>query len=65
MARDVETKIMHMFYDWDNERKVMLDMQRCQRNWDLNKQIPKEDLDTIIYAIANAPSKQNLQYFNF
>lgn len=38
--------------------------QRCQRNWDLNKQIPKEDLDTIIYAIANAPSKQNLQYFN-
>jgi len=38
--------------------------QRCQRNWDLNKHLPKEDLDTIIYAIANAPSKQNLQYFN-
>ena len=38
--------------------------QRCQRNWDLNKNIPKEDLDTIIYAILNAPSKQNIQYFN-
>ena len=48
----------------DNIIKTVDKTQRCQRNWDLNKQIPKEDLDTIIYAIANAPSKQNLQYFN-
>ena len=48
----------------DNLKNVIEQSQRTQRNWDLNKQIPKEDLDTIIYAIANAPSKQNLQYFN-
>ena len=48
----------------NNIIKTIDKTQRCQRNWDLNKQIPKEDLDTIIYAIANAPSKQNLQYFN-
>ncbi len=48
----------------DNIIKTVDKTQRCQRNWDLNKQIPKEDLDTIIYAIANAHSKQNLQYFN-
>jgi nitroreductase len=48
----------------DNILNTVDKTQRCQRNWDLNKQIPKEDLDTIIYAIANAPSKQNLQYFN-
>ena len=37
MATDQEHKIMHMFYDWDEERKVMLNMQKCQRNWDYAK----------------------------
>ena len=37
MATDREHKIMHMFYNWDEERKVMLDMQKCQRNWDYAK----------------------------
>ena len=37
MATDQEHKIMHMFYNWDEERKVMLDMQKCQRNWDYAK----------------------------
>lgn len=48
----------------DNILNTVDKTQRCQRNWDLNKQLPKEDLDAIIYAISNSPSKQNLQYFN-
>lgn len=39
-------------------------VQRCQRNWDLNKQIPKEDLDLIIHSALNCPSKQNRSFFN-
>lgn len=37
--------------------------QRCQRNWNLDKEIPKEDIDTMIYAIKSAPSKQNERHF--
>lgn len=38
--------------------------QRCQRNWDLSKEIPKEDLDLILYAATKSPSKQNLSFFD-
>lgn len=38
--------------------------QRCQRNWDLSKQIPKEDLDLIVHAATQAPSKQNVDFYN-
>ena len=34
---DREDKIKHMFYDWDSERKTMLKIQKCQRNWDHDK----------------------------
>ena len=30
----------------------------AQRNWDLTKTIPQEDLDTLIYAAKNSPKKQ-------
>ena len=33
--------------------------QRAQRNYDLSKTIPEKDLETLIYAAINAPSKQN------
>ena len=38
--------------------------QKCQRNWDLSKQISKEDKDLIIESATNCPSKQNLNYYN-
>lgn len=41
----------------------MWNSQRCQRNWDLNKEIPKPDQDLLIHAIKSAPSKQNEKHF--
>jgi nitroreductase len=37
---------------------------RAQRNYDLTKSIPQEDLDTLIYAAANSPSKQNELHYS-
>jgi nitroreductase len=34
-----------------------------QRNWDLTKTIPQEDIDLIAEAITQAPSKQNVKFF--
>lgn len=42
---------------------TVLRAQRCQRNWDLSKKIPQEDLDLIIHSATQAPSKQNSDYF--
>ena len=70
MARDVETKIMHMFYDWDNERKVMLDMQRCQRNWDYEKwarlhtELKTQIVNELLWTATNTPTKQHEGYFD-
>lgn len=38
--------------------------QHCQRNWDLSAEIPQEDLDIIITAATQCPSKQNVAYYN-
>jgi len=38
--------------------------QRAQRNYDLTKCIPKEDLDTLVYAAMNSPSKQNETHYS-
>jgi nitroreductase len=37
--------------------------QHCQRNWDLSREIPDHDLDVIINAITQCPSKQNLAFY--
>ena len=67
---DREDQIKHMFYDWDNERKVMLDIQKCQRNWDHNKwykiheQLRNEIIDELLWVATNAPSKQHEGYYD-
>lgn len=38
--------------------------QRAQRNYDLSKTISDEDLNLLIYAAANSPSKQNETHFS-
>ena len=35
----------------------------AQRNYDLNKQIPQKDLDTLIYAARNGPKKAMENHF--
>jgi nitroreductase len=44
--------------------ETILKSQHCQRNWDLSKEIPQEDIDLIITAATQCPSKQNVAYYN-
>ena len=44
--------------------KAVDDVKRAQRNYDLTKSIPQEDLETLIYVATNSPSKQNETHFN-
>lgn len=38
--------------------------QHCQRNWDLNREIPEDDLNLILTAATECPSKQNIAHYN-
>ena len=44
-------------------KKSIIKSQRCQRNWDLDKSIPKDDIDLIETAITQCPSKQNIVFY--
>lgn len=44
-------------------KKAVIKSQHCQRNWDLSKSIPKEDLDLLIFSASNCPSKQNVAFY--
>lgn len=37
--------------------------QHCQRNYDLEKAMPEADVELLIHAATQAPSKQNLDFF--
>lgn len=38
--------------------------QRCQRNWDLAKEMPEEDVEVVVRAATEVPSKQNLDFYS-
>lgn len=38
--------------------------QHCQRNWNLNEKMPSDDVETIITAATQCPSKQNLDFYS-
>ena len=44
-------------------KKAILSSQRCQRNWDLTKTIPEEDLAVLEAAVSECPSKQNYIFY--
>lgn len=48
----------------DTIKKAIFKSQHCQRNWDLNQQMPQEDLDLIVTAVTQCPSKQNVSHYN-
>jgi len=54
---------MEIEYTHKDIKKIIIKSQHCQRNWDLSKQIPKEDLDLIIYSVTQCPSKQNHAFY--
>lgn len=49
--------------DHKSIEKAVIRSQHCQRNWDLTKQIPQEDLDLIEHAVTQCPSKQNVSFY--
>lgn len=42
---------------------AILISQKTQRNWDLSKTIPDEDIETIVDAATQCPSKQNFAFY--
>ena len=47
----------------DNIEKAIHRSQHCQRNWDLSREIPQEDLDLILTSVTQCPSKQNIAHY--
>ncbi len=47
----------------DEIKKTVIRSQHVQRNWDLTKQIPEQDLELLIHAVTNCPSKQNFAFY--
>lgn len=45
-------------------KNAILKTQHCNRNFDLNKPIPKEDLELFKTAVSQCPSKQNIAFYN-
>jgi nitroreductase len=43
--------------------KSIIKSQHCQRNWDLSREIPEDDLKVLITAATECPSKQNVAYY--
>ena len=67
---DYEDIVKRMFYDWDNERKILDKIQKCQRNWDHKRWNQNSDnlesvmLDELLYIAQNSPSKQHEVYYS-
>ena len=47
----------------ENIEKAIIRSQHTQRNWDLSREIPQEDLDLIITSATQCPSKQNVAHY--
>ncbi len=43
--------------------KAVIKSQHTQRNWDLGKELPKKDVETLLHAVTNCPSKQNIAFY--
>jgi hypothetical protein len=44
-------------------KKAIIRSQHCQRNFDLTQSIPQEDMDLLMYAATQCPSKQNIAFY--
>jgi len=43
--------------------KAVIRSQHCQRNFDLSKEVPHEDIEILVHAATNCPSKQNIAFY--
>lgn len=53
-----------MTIEYNEIKRAIGRSQHCQRNWDLSRKIPQEDLDLFIEAVTECPSKQNIAFYN-
>jgi nitroreductase len=44
-------------------KKSIIRSQHCQRNWDLSREIPEDDLNLLVTAGTQCPSKQNIAFY--
>jgi hypothetical protein len=44
-------------------KKAVMRSQHCQRNWNLNKVIPEEDIKLLETTVTECPSKQNFAFY--
>lgn len=54
---------MSFTYEKTDIKKAIVKSQHCQRNWDLTREIPEEDLELLEYAATQCPSKQNVAHY--
>ena len=50
-------------YTHSEIEKAVVRSQHTQRNWDLTKEIPKDDIKTLLHSVTNSPRKQNIAVF--
>jgi hypothetical protein len=48
----------------EEDKRVIDTIRRCQRNWDLSKEIPVEHIQHWKYIATHSPSKQDEGYYN-
>lgn len=61
---DKNQRVKHMFYDWSEEQRIIKQMQTCQRNYDLTKEVHPEVIDYLLWHAENSPSKQHEAYYD-
>ena len=66
---DYEEMVKKMFYEWDEEKRLIEQIQKCQRNWDYSKwnsesPIYNEIKDYLLWIAENSPSKQHEGYYD-
>jgi nitroreductase len=69
LSEDKIRKLMGLYYDWDSEREILNNIQKCQRNWDYSKfniknQVHREYVDELLWVAQNTPTKQHEGYFD-
>jgi nitroreductase len=69
LSEDKIRKLMGLYYDWDSEREILNNIQKCQRNWNYSKfniknQVHKEMIEELLWVAQNTPTKQHEGYFD-
>lgn len=52
-----------MFKEHKKIKDAVTISQHTQRNWDLSKSIPEEDIELLVHAVTQCPSKQNFSFY--